>query len=73
MSAERAGFKPAAVVKPAGELPPRETSAAPAGRMTHSTDRPDASSTRRAAAVTSGPIPSPGIRTIVCFAMPGEH
>ena len=42
---------------------------APAGSETQSTDKPAASNTRQAAVETSGPIPSPGINTIVCFAM----
>ena len=42
---------------------------APAGSSTHSTDNPAAAMTRLVAAVTSGPIPSPGIKTIVCLAI----
>jgi len=48
---------------------PCSTADAPAGNSTHSTDNPAASITRRAAPVTSGPMPSPGIITIVCLAM----
>src|SRR5205814_10700155 len=48
---------------------PCSSAVAPAGRGTHSTDRPAASITRVVAAVTSGPIPSPAMRTMVCLAM----
>ena len=48
---------------------PRSTAVAPASTSIHSTSRPALSSTRRVARVTSGPIPSPGMRTMVCFAM----
>src|SRR6187431_384179 len=39
---------------------------APAGSMSHSKSTPVASSTRRVASVSSGPVPSPGISVTRC-------
>ena len=52
---------------PSGSRAPSVSSAeAPAGRCSHPRSTPVASSTNRVAAATSGPIPSPGIRTTSC-------
>src|SRR5688500_15325690 len=48
---------------------PRSTADAPADSSTHSTFSPAAARTRFVADVTSGPMPSPGMRTMVCLAM----
>ena len=42
-------------------VPSRARTAAPASCTSHTTSTPELSTTRRAAAVTSGPIPSPGM------------
>src|SRR3954447_10227248 len=39
---------------------------APASRTSHSNSTPVASRTRRVASVSSGPVPSPGMRTTLC-------
>ncbi len=39
---------------------------APASAISHSMSTPVASTTRRIAVVSSGPIPSPGMRVTVC-------
>src|SRR5829696_1582586 len=41
--------------------PVRENAPAPMSRRSHSIDTPVASTTRRAASITSGPMPSPGM------------
>src|SRR5689334_18436945 len=52
------GFPPCSAMTPS-----------PAGRTSHSNSTPVASSTRRVASVSSGPVPSPGMRVTRC-AMP---
>src|SRR6201993_2617780 len=52
-------------------LPPwRSITSAPASRMSHSSSTPVASRTRRVASVSSGPVPSPGVRTTLCATAP---
>src|SRR5581483_1069062 len=43
---------------------------APASRTSQSNSAPVASSTRRVASVSSGPVPSPGMRTTLCATAP---
>src|SRR5437588_5711888 len=49
--------------------PKRSTTPSPASWTSHSMSTPVASMARRAASLTSGPTPSPGISVIVCRAM----
>src|SRR4051794_41592841 len=52
-------------------LPPwRSITSAPASRTSHSSSTPVASRTRRVASVSSGPVPSPGMRTTLCATAP---
>src|SRR3954451_768830 len=52
-------------------LPPwRSITSAPASRTSHSSSAPVASRTRRVASVSSGPVPSPGMRTTLCATTP---
>src|SRR5439155_5370341 len=45
-------------------------SSAPASPTSHSSSTPVASRTRRVASVSSGPVPSPGMRTTLCATTP---
>jgi hypothetical protein len=47
-------------------VPSRASASAPASSTTHSIGTPVASSTRRVASETSGPMPSPGMRVTKC-------
>src|SRR5215211_5584987 len=49
--------------------PKREMASAPTKYFSHSTSTPEHSMICTTAAVTSGPIPSPGSRVILCLAM----
>ena len=49
--------------------PNRERASAPTKYFSHSTSTPAHSMICTTAAVTSGPMPSPGRRVILCFAM----
>src|SRR3954464_11826400 len=52
-------------------LPPCfSITSAPASRTSHSSSTPVASRTRRVASVSSGPVPSPGMRTTLCATAP---
>src|SRR3954453_14063018 len=52
-------------------LPPCfSITSAPASRTSHSSSTPVASRTRRVASVSSGPVPSPGMRTTLCATRP---
>src|SRR2546423_13112125 len=52
-------------------LPPcLSITSAPASRTSHSSSTPVASRTRRVASVSSGPVPSPGMRTTLCATAP---
>src|SRR5213080_2500869 len=52
-------------------LPPCfSITSAPASRTSHSSSAPVASRTRRVASVSSGPVPSPGMRTTRCATTP---
>ncbi len=55
------------VASGSGSPPCSCITSAPAGWTSHSKSTPVASSTRRVASVSSGPVPSPGMSVTACF------